>query len=547
MTITNKWKPDWKAAVAAALLLSGCGGNDDTPAFNIGGTVSGLSGSGLKITNNGSETVAISANGSFTFVNRISSGAAYAVSVTAQPSQPSQTCAVTNGSGLVAAASITNIAIVCTSNTSYAVGGTVRGLSLSKFTTGAVLQLNGANDLALAANGTFNFSGLIPDGGSYAVTVKTQPAKPAQTCTVIAGSGTVKSGAITNVEITCAGNAARFVYVTNDGSIAAYSIGPGGTLAPTQTIPDSHLPVALAVDPSGQFLYVADQLGGAGIGSISTFSIDQTTGMLAQVGSAITESFTPKAIVVDPSNSYVFVANIYGGATSQGSVTVFQIDPATGALAVVDTDDTDNHNPSGIAIDPSGQYVYTSNLDGSVGAFAVDPQSGHLSLVAASPFAAGNVPGSIAVDPNGKFVYVVNDSTTAGISAYGIDPSTGVLQPLNGSPFSVLGAGLVAMDPLGRFFYIASFTGVAGSLPAYSVDPVTGVVSAIKGSPFAQGIRPVDAVVDPSGATLFVLNIAGPGTGTLAEYAIDGATGILTELSGSPYIEALNPTAVAVD
>jgi len=53
--------------------------------------------------------------------------------------------------------------------------------------------------------------------------------------------------------------------------------------------------------------------------------------------------------------------------------------------------------------------------------------------------------------------------------------------------------------------------------------------------------------VDPSGATLFVLNIAGPGTGTVAEYAIDSVTGILTELGGSPYPEALNPTAIAVD
>ncbi len=45
-----------------------------------------------------------------------------------------------------------------------------------------------------------------------------------------------------------------------------------------------------------------------------------------------------------------------------------------------------------------------------VSAYAVDPASGALTPIAGSPFAAGNGPDSIAVDPTGRFAYVSNRS-----------------------------------------------------------------------------------------------------------------------------------------
>ena len=53
----------------------------------------------------------------------------------------------------------------------FTVGGTVSGLAGS----GLVLQNNGANDLSISADGTFSFTARVANGGSYAVTVKTQP------------------------------------------------------------------------------------------------------------------------------------------------------------------------------------------------------------------------------------------------------------------------------------------------------------------------------------------------------------------------------------
>jgi hypothetical protein len=89
-----------------------------TPAtqYTIGGTVSGLAGSGLVLKNNGEDNLAISADGSFTFALSIADGAPYAVTVFTQPSNPAQTCTVTNGSGTVSGANVTDVAVTCTTD-----------------------------------------------------------------------------------------------------------------------------------------------------------------------------------------------------------------------------------------------------------------------------------------------------------------------------------------------------------------------------------------------------------------------------------------------
>ncbi len=169
-----------------------------TPNYTIGGTVSGLAGTGLVLQDNGANNLAVTANGPFTFSTAIATGGAYAVAVLTQPTGPAQTCTVSAGSGTVGSANVTTVAVSCTTPT-YTIGGTVSGL----VGTGLVLQDNGGNNLAVAANGSFTFSTPIATGGAYAVTVLAQPTGPAQTCLVTSGSGTVASANVTSVSVTC--------------------------------------------------------------------------------------------------------------------------------------------------------------------------------------------------------------------------------------------------------------------------------------------------------------------------------------------------------
>ena len=66
--------------------------------YTIGGTISGLSGTGLVLQDNGGDNLQVgSTQTTFTFATAVASGAAYAVTVLTQPSSPAQTCTVTNG------------------------------------------------------------------------------------------------------------------------------------------------------------------------------------------------------------------------------------------------------------------------------------------------------------------------------------------------------------------------------------------------------------------------------------------------------------------
>ena len=166
--------------------------------LTVGGSVSGLSGSGLVLQLNGANDLAVSANGRFNFPNALAKGSAYAVTVKASPSAPvKQACTVSQGSGSITGAAVNNVAVACTTS-SFAVGGTVSGLSGK----GLVLQLNGANDLAIASNGNFIFPGIrLPDGSDYSVAIKTTPGK--QMCEIKPISAAFDKDTLNIAAVTC--------------------------------------------------------------------------------------------------------------------------------------------------------------------------------------------------------------------------------------------------------------------------------------------------------------------------------------------------------
>jgi large repetitive protein len=101
-----------------AALLGGCGddgGNAETPlprTFAVGGELSGLEpGATLALDNNGGDRLTLTANGSFSFATAVAEGAAYSVTVATLPA--GEACSVTNGSGRVGAAPVTDVAVSC--------------------------------------------------------------------------------------------------------------------------------------------------------------------------------------------------------------------------------------------------------------------------------------------------------------------------------------------------------------------------------------------------------------------------------------------------
>lgn len=134
------------------LFISACtpGGYGTDPSgkntFTVGGTVNGLSGSGLVLQNNGGDDLSISANGTFAFAAEIANGASYAVTVKTEPA--GQTCAVDNGSGTVAGANVTNVSVTCTANTWETLSSLSASPAFSDFTpTGKSVLYTGSGSL----------------------------------------------------------------------------------------------------------------------------------------------------------------------------------------------------------------------------------------------------------------------------------------------------------------------------------------------------------------------------------------------------------------
>jgi 6-phosphogluconolactonase len=203
-----------------------------------------------------------------------------------------------------------------------------------------------------------------------------------------------------NMQVTPSGN---YLYVTASGATTGYIVGfsvSAGVLTslgpPSSS--DGINPNGLAIDPTGSYLYV----GNTSSPSIAIFAISAPSmppGSLTAVsGSPIADTYTaPVSLILDPQGTYLYVAN-------QGSsnVAVYSISSSTGLPTVLTTSTTTGAfftegNPSFLAADPSGQYLFVGNQgsgsSAAIQAFSVS--SGNLTSI--YTYGVGNTPISIAV------------------------------------------------------------------------------------------------------------------------------------------------------
>jgi hypothetical protein len=111
VTVAMEVAGDRKMVPPIVMSTTNWGSSAET--YSIGGTVSSLSGSGLVLQNNGGDDLPIGADGSFTFATALPDDSAYAVTVLTQPTNPGQTCSVTNGNGTLASANVNEVVINC--------------------------------------------------------------------------------------------------------------------------------------------------------------------------------------------------------------------------------------------------------------------------------------------------------------------------------------------------------------------------------------------------------------------------------------------------
>ena len=247
-----------------------------------------------------------------------------------------------------------------------------------------------------------------------------------------------------------------------------------------------------------------------------------------------------------PKTELILVAN---GISA--NLSTFTMSSATGILTPISGSPfSTQDNADAVAVDPKGRFAYValgSTPLGGVYAFTITSGSGVLRPVGGAPFSgdAGSFPQSVAVDPSGQFVYTAN-SGAFGLWAFTIDSSTGALNQISGSPYASCGECLsVVIHPSGKFLY-AMCTGCAvghADIVGYSIDGITGALTPLAGSPYPASSGPIGMTVHPSGKFLYVADF---NSNTVSGYAID-ASGGLSAVPGSPFPSGTFPIAVAVD
>ncbi|MGR4870308.1 lactonase family protein [Variovorax sp. LARHSF232] len=512
--------------------------------------------------NNAGDDLHQAADGSFRFATALPGGAAYAVTVKAQPSSPAQTCTVNNGSGTIASAEVDNVKVICATN-SYLVGGTVSGLGGS----GLLLQNNGADDLAVAADGSFVFAQPVASGAAYAVTVKTQPGAPAQTCSVSRASGTVSASAVSDLTVMCStrsftvsgtvsglvgsglalrNNAGDDLAVAANGafsfSVPVASGADYGVTVKTQpsalqvciarqafgtvtTGPIASVTVACTVPGIDRFAFTANE----GSDTLTRYTV-AADGQLSNATS-FAAGDTPQHVSVHPEGKSVYVANILGG-----TVTQYSIDAAGALTRLPEVTANVGSYPLFVGIEPKGRFAYVVG-NGAIHRFGIDA-TGNLVNGATFPGAVGSR--KISFDPEGRFAFAPNNGS---IGVYLLDQATGdptlapasVAQPLLQD---------IVIEPTGRFAYVDSIsgTGGAGTLSAYAINAATGALTLIGSVP--TGVTPFSLTVDPTGRFVYVVNRS---SNSVSAYAIEPRTGALTAVPGQPFATGNVPDSVTVD
>ena len=254
-------------------------------------------------------------------------------------------------------------------------------------------------------------------------------------------------------------------------------------------------------------------------------------------------------------------------ALNPATVSAFVIDSNSGTL----TESTrtsltlNEQQPTSIAISPSGKHLYVTShgpSGASLFGFAIAPSNAALTPISGSPFKIAVHAMVSAVAPSGKFLYLASEDeglTTSSISGFIIDPVSGALRPIAGSPFAAGSCARdIAIDPSSRFLYMAGCAIVPdrGSIPVLVGFKINrdGALSPIANSPFPVGesavldpplavtVHPSDRFVyssSPSGSSIWVFNL-------------NDASGTLAPAAGSPFLVGFpntpnQPGAVAVD
>lgn len=249
-------------------------------------------------------------------------------------------------------------------------------------TNGALSLLGSAtgqtqpNALAVDPSGRFAYTGL---GSQIQVFKGAQTIAEAQTST----ADTCTPNTCGTIDALTVDPTGRLLFAANPATqtISAFRIDPSlGTLTEIGVTSTAEHPFVLSPDPTGRFIYSLDAVKGV----LTQYAISPS-GSLTSVGAPLNFDGGPSnisanalAMAIDPSGRFAYVAQQVGDNT----VLPFTLDPLTGAPTMISGGAVSQATAVSLSIDPSGKFLYVPDENtNTVSTWRINPSTGVLTSV----------------------------------------------------------------------------------------------------------------------------------------------------------------------
>lgn len=363
----------------------------ENPVFAIGGTVTGLTGSGLSLRNFSTGEILPVDLGAFAFAQRSANGLSYDVGVNAQPTNPAQVCAVSNGSGTVSGADVNNISVACVTPTNGGIDLTFSGdgkvqTLLSGALGGAVaLQTDGRIVVVGASDqpGHSDFTLLRYDGagvldpsfgtGGIVTTNFSATSRDEGTDVLVQPDGKiVVAGRSAVVGVNFDFALARY---RTDGSLDS-TFGSGGMVV-TDFGAGQATARALALLPDGRILAVGEVGGDFALARYHADGRpDSTFGTAGKATLDLNGGDIANSVALLADGRFIVAGGAAIGSERDFGVVRFNengtIDLGFGASGLTSTDFGGVDMAFDIVVEPDGRIVAAGSIDGPGGAQGVD-------------------------------------------------------------------------------------------------------------------------------------------------------------------------------
>lgn len=258
---------------------------------------------------------------------------------------------------------------------------------------------------------------------------------------------------------------AAYVINGNDDDISQFSFADDGTLTPLgEANPATgDYPVAIAAHPTGDYFYVAN----ANDNTVSQFrrvpsqQLSHDVNELTAIRAPISADLDPVALAVHPSGNFLYVVSRQSQTVSAYALErngEIEDNNGLGEYAaddpkLLDQEQVGVPDPVALTIDPTGRFLWVVNdrPTGFIVLFRIDTSDGSLTRIDEASKAAGQNPRAVAVDASGETVYVAASGENQ-VRSYAV-AGDGALTP-GATGFSGQGAAALLAAPIHNWFYV---------------------------------------------------------------------------------------------